>query len=336
MSKKIVLTVVLSASLGALGGCASSPTPTYQSGRDTPADFQSIPSSNMEILKNKVPTQYLAMSVFSHPGANAPIEVHLSSPPGTMTAEVKTVHGGGGQAGRNSALSSVDMGLITGGPIGGLLLAIGTAQAVHNRGTVTIEKNVRQGVMVVPSEPTLDLYRPLTPEERSIPLDKQDAILQEEAGLIVAIRDGHPYTKNCEYKHCYKVLQTYKNGAEPSWYDFLPENASLISIGNGGIQFFDKDAAKQVPHGLAVGDNGFINFGIDSLSGWADVLPGVLPDNAYWSQEKMADLIKRDPAAAHWYAVFNTPVPGGKPGDVVWTVMHQGKVVGTGKIVLAH
>jgi len=43
----------------------------------------------------------------------------------------------------------------------------------------------------------------------------------------------------------------------------------------------------QAPAGLPIGDNGFIGFGIDAWTGWANMLPGLLPDNAYWSQDNM-------------------------------------------------
>ena len=155
--------------------------------------------------------------------------------------------------------------------------------------------------------------------------------MKEEVDLIVAIRNGHPEPQ-CEHVPCYALQATYKPGPL-AYHTFRPEDPALRYTGQGGLQVTDKKPTFEAPAGLPIGDNGYINFGIDSRAGLANILPGLLPDNAYWSQAKMAALVAKDPAAAHWYAVFNTPDPA-HPGQVLWTVMHAGQVVDTAQILI--
>jgi hypothetical protein len=305
----------------ALGGCASGPE--IQTGKTTPAVFKTIPDRNITTLRKNVPTEAIVFDVLAHPDAPQPLDVHIPGPAGTMTGSSAPSNG-------NAALADSTLGLTAGGPIGGILMLLGAATAYHD--SHPAPGNVREGVMPVLSEPTLDLFRPLTPEEQAIPLKQQKALFKEEVGLIMAIRDGHE-DKTCQAGPCAMLLNNFKAGEKPSYYSLRYQNPTLLGMGDGGIQVTDKAPMLQAPAGVPIGDNGFIGFGIDAWTGWANVLPGLLPDNAYWSQDKMAALLVKYPPAANWYAVFNTPVQGGKPGEVLWTVMKGGKVVSTARLV---
>jgi len=216
--------------------------------------------------------------------------------------------------------------MYAGGPIGGLALALGALTAGSHE-----VHDVRLGVMPVVSEPTLDFYRPLTALDRSIPLRKQSALYDEEVGIIAAV--NHTKVSMCLRTPCIHFNVTYSAGAVPVEYQALPFNSGGIRQLPGGFSVELIDGVKYAPNGLPIGDNGYMVFGIDHPSGLALVLPGVLPGNAYYSEAKLAALTARDPAAANWYAVFNTPVQGGKPGEVLWTVMKGGKVVGAARLV---
>ena len=321
MFKSIFLAAVLSAAV-LMGGCAG---PELQKGRTTPAVFEKIPASNLSAIRKAKPTLALVLDVIGQPaGQKTPVTVRLSQPGGTLSGGYETGN-------KLSALSDVTLGIGIAGKIGGALATMGTAEAIaaNNPGSM----GRRLGFLPVVSEPTLDFYRPLTKEEQAIALLKQQALFSEETGLISAVRHG-VVPKQCDFGPCIDLLATYSPNAPEARYTFRPENPALLSVGDGGTLMTDRAERFKIPDGLPVGDNGFIQYGIDLYSGMAVVLPGVLPGNTYYSEEKLADLVKRYPAAAHWYAVFNQPTPGGKPGQVTWTVMREGQVVGTGEIVV--
>jgi len=304
-----------------LAGCATGPE--IQSGKTTPAVFKTIPARNIAAIRKAVPTQAILLEVLAHPGAPQPLDVHIPGPAGTMTGSWASGDG-------NDALVDTTAGLALGGKIGGALLALGAATAYHDNHPKPGDR--REGVMPVLDEPTLDLFRPLTPEEQATPLSDQKALLKEEVGLIMAIRNGHE-DKNCDFGPCAMLQNNYTSGEPTSYYNLHYENPGILYIGSGGIQVTDRAPQFDAPAGLPIGDNALITFGIDSWTGWANVLPGLLPDNAYWSKDKQRALLAKYPPAAHWYAVFDTPVDGGKPGQVLWTVMKGGKVVGTARLV---
>jgi len=312
---------IVSMALLALGGCASGPE--IQTGKTTPAVFKTIPDRNIAAIRKAVPTQAILLDVLSHPDAPQPLDVHIPGPAGTLT-------GSWASGGGNGALADGTLGLIAGGPIGGALMALGAATAYHDSHPAAGDR--RAGVMPVLSEPTLDLYRPLTHDEQATPLNDQTPLIKEEVGLIMSIRDGHE-DKTCDFGPCTMLLNNFKAGEKPAYYGMRYEGRMQVAMGHGGLQETDPLPSVRAPSGVPIGDNGFIRFGIDPLTGWANVLPGLLPDNAYWSQDKMAALLVKYPVAANWYAVFNTPVQGGKPGEVLWTVMKGGKVVSTARLV---
>lgn len=310
-----------SLSLLALAGCAIGPE--IQSGKMTPAVFKTIPERNLAAIRKTVPSQAILLDVLAHPDAPQPLDVHIPGPAGTMTGSWAPGSG-------NNALVASTAGISLGGNIGGALLALGAATAYHDSHPEAGDR--REGVMPVLNEPTLDLFRPLTPTEQATPLLQQDALLKEEAHLIMAIRDGHE-DKTCDFGPCIMLRNNVEPGQAPVYYGMRYEGRMQESIGHGGREETDPLPSLRAPAGVPMGDNGFITFGIDPLTGWANVLPGLLPDNAYWSQDKMAALLAKYPPAADWYAVFDTPVDGGKPGEVLWTVMKGGKVVGTARLV---
>lgn len=321
MFKKILMMAGLSSAF-LMGGCAG---PVVQTGRTTPAVFNTVPKSNLAVIQKNNPTLALALQVMEiPPGKPSHVIVKLSEPNGTLN--------GGYQTGNKlNALADVSLGIGIAGKIGGALATVGTAEAVAANNPASMGR--RLGVLPVVSEPTLDFYRPLTKEEQSVPLLKQHALFSEEIGLISAVREG-VVPKQCDFGPCIDLLATYTADAPAARYTYRPENPGLRGVGDGGVEVTDRAERFKIPAGLPVGDNGFIQYGIDVYSGMAKVLPGVLPGNAYYSEKKLADLVKRYPAADNWYAVFNQPTPGGKPGQVTWTVMRQGRVVGTGEIVV--
>ncbi len=320
MKKPFLRLSAFSLVLLSLAGCASGPE--IQTGKTTPAVFKTIPERNLAAIRKSLPTQAILFDLLAHPDAPQPLDVHIPGPAGTMT-------GSWAPGGGNSALAATSMGLGIGGQIGGALLALGAATAYHDSHPAAGDR--REGLMPVLSEPTLDLYRPLTPEEQATPLTQQKALLKEEVGLIMAIRDGHE-DKDCDFGPCAMLRNNLKAGEPPVYYSLRYENPGILYVGGGGVQVTDRRPSLEAPAGVPMGDNARITFGIDSWTGWANVLPGLLPDNAYWSQEKMDALVAKYPPAARWYGVFNTPVPG-KPGEVLWTVMQGGKVVGTARLV---
>lgn len=321
MSNTSLRLLALSLAALSLAGCASGPE--LQHGKNTPAVFKSIPARNIAAIRKVSPTQAILIDVLANPQAPQPIEVHIPGPAGTLTGSWTPGHG-------NDAIILNSVGLNLGGNIGGALMAAGAAVAYHDTHPAAGDR--RTGVLPVINEPTLDLYRPLTAEEQATPLTQQKALIQEEVGLIMAIRNGHE-DKTCDFGPCTMLLNNFKPGEPPVYYAMRYEGRMQVSMGNGGFQETDPLPSLRAPSGLPIGDNGFITFGIDPLTGWANVLPGLLPDNAYWSQDKMAVLIAKYPPAANWYAVFDTPVQGGKPGEVLWTVMKGGKVVATARLV---
>lgn len=313
---------VLSLALLTLVGCASGPE--LQSDKTTPAVFKTIPESNITTLRKNIPTEAIVFDVLAHPDASQPLDVRIPGPAGTMT-------GSWASGGGNNALVESTSGVALGGNIGGALLALGAATAYHNGHPAAGDR--REGFMPVLNAPTLDLFRPLTPEEQARSLNNQDPLIKEEVGLIMAIRNGHE-DKTCDFGPCTMLLNNFKAGEKPVYYGLRYEGRMQVTMGHGGLQETDPLPSLRAPEGVPIGDNGFIRFGIDPLTGWANVLPGLLPDNAYWSQDKQAALLAKYPPAAGWYAVFDTPVQGGKPGEVLWTVMKGGKVVSTARLVM--
>ena len=312
----------LSIALVILAGCASGPE--LQTGKSTPAVFKTLPERNVAAIRKTRPTQAILIDMLAHPQAPQPLVVPIPGPAGTLTGA--WVSGDGLNA---VALSSA--GLNIGGNIGGALMALGAATAYHDNHPAAGDR--RDGVMPVLSEPTLDLYRPLTPEEQATPLTEQKALIREEIDLIMAVRDGHE-DKTCDFGPCIMLLNTLKPDEKPTYYAMRYKGRMQSVLGHGGFEMSDPLPSLRAPSGVPIGDNGFITFGIDPWTGWANVLPGLLPGNAYWSQDKMAALLAKYPAASHWYAVFDTPVEGGKPGEVLWTVMKGGNVVGTARLVV--
>lgn len=330
MITKLHLAAALAAAL-ALGGCASAPAPyTFQNGRNTPADFHGdIPANNLTFLTNNTPTQAIALHTIEHPGETAPYVVKVPGPAGTLHADVASNHEG---AGLTAA------GINAGGLAGAVVSAIGVATAAKDH-MQQEEHWVRLGFMPVVAEPTLDFWRWPTAQELATPLTEQGPLLAEEREIIRVVGGDYPVPTCGASGPCVRVLTVYRSGdpVQTTVLHFGKTKATARYVmrfaGSGNLLRHNAQEAQDAPNGVPIGDNGIVQYGIVGTSGLAYVVPGVLPDNAYWSQAKMAALVAKDPAVAHWYAVFNTPDPA-HPGQVLWTVMHAGKVVGTAQIVV--
>ncbi len=325
MSNFSVRIATLSLTLLTLGGCAAS----YQAelAQMKPSVFHPIPQENLETLRKAAPVMALAIQVMQQDrnGLHTPVTLTLDKLPGTMN--------GHQPVNRLQAQANTSLGVALGGPIGGIFDFLGVAQTYQNNHPKP--EHIRYGYMADLSQPTLEFFRTLTPEEQSTPLLQLHALYGEEVGLISAVREGVPKAQ-CppEQKPCIELLAQYSATGPASRYPFFPQDRKQRRMGGGGLGYLDQNEKALIPTDVPVGDNGLIYYGVDGSTGIAFVFPGVLPGNAYYSVDKVNDLAKRDPAVSKWYAVFNTPTPG-VPGTFTWTVMHEGQVVGTGDIVVS-
>ena len=323
---RLAFSALLVAALAALGGCASVPQNAAQSFARMQGAADSLPTepkstlsqSDLHALAAQLPTEALLRMVLQSQDGK-PVILKLAQPAGYMPGADE---GALTQEQRDARLAAVTAGVSAGGRIGGATVIAGLLIGVGNN-------TERYGVMPVVNQPTLDFYRPLTPSEQKMPLRGQSALYQEELDIIAALHDGRQ--TSCLGVQCMKI--DWKPLGDHSWAHQNLYDYPLMRVGEGGFFFRSNWVAQFSPKGVPVGDNGLMALGIDSSTGWAVVLPSMLPDNTYFSPEKLAALARKYPQIGHWYAVFNAPVSPGS-SKYVWTVMHEGKIVGTGVITM--
>jgi hypothetical protein len=326
MFRQSILIAGLAAAMS-LGGCGAIPQNASAGlagaiqGNDLPVQPKALSAQTRQTIAEQLPTQALLLDVLDHPGTSVTTRV----PPLKGTLRGKAEVAGNG----NAALAANAAGVAAGGNIGGVAQALGALVAGNHS-----VNNVRTGFMADISEPTLDFYRPLTEKEKATPVRLLGSLYDEELGIVAALNDGK--SQMCMRTPCVDMKIQFGPNSPEIGIQLVPYNSGAIAHGPGWFQLVAPDEKLHAPDFLPIGDNGNILFGIDPNAGMALVLPGVLPQNAYFSEEKLAALVAKDPAIANWYAVFNTPKPGSKHGEVEWTVARGGQVIGRGEIVEMH
>lgn len=321
--KTIMITGLAVAAL--MSGCASAPQNAAQSlqrmkeGAGLPTNHvDSFSEREIAALAKQRPTEAFLLSVLASPSKTVKLQMEGAAGVIPVQGEGEPTH-----QQKMSGLGAVSSGIAVGGKLGAASIVSGLLMDSGKEAR-------REGFMPTTTEPTLDFYRPLTPEERQTPLNQQASLYQEELNLLAAILDGKQ--ASCFGVPCMKINWSHLHTGAWHQQDFYDYPAAFDPT-HGGFLVTNDYVANFAEKALPVGDNGFMQLGIDPETGWAIVQPSMLPDNAFYSIEKLDALVKRHPFAANWYAVFNTPAPDGKFG-VVWTVVHQGKIVGTGEIAM--